>query len=504
MRNKGFFISTFFMFLILLNNLSGQVFDNQLYLRFAGGTAKLIGGEEDYSTFRALGAFKAGYYFNQKIGLELEAGYGFVTVRDKDQHLEILSHVVENSDYPYRTILIPYSVNVRYNLTKDRTWIPYLLAGPGLMQWEAVNTDSSRVVFSGSNLMANLGGGFEWEWSRFLALDFYVGYQHIFNQKKDMSGLSELGMAPDVQSGNLTFGIGFTIRFGGDVDSDGDGIIDRKDKCPHLAEDFDGFEDDDGCPDFDNDQDSLPDSVETNTGIYINETDTGTDPNSWDTDNDGLSDYDEIYVYKTNPLHPDTDGDKLTDGDEVNKYNTNPNLADSDGDGLSDYDEIFVHHTDPVNPDTDGDGIVDGKDKCPLEPENYNGYMDEDGCPDEKPEIIFKKKAPLVLEGVQFKSGSTDLTEEAKQTIQKVVRSLKDYPEVHLEISGHTDNIGSRANNIKLSKQRADAVKDYIVSQGIASGRLRAIGLGPDHPIATNSTPEGRAQNRRIEFYRTK
>lgn len=489
---------------LFANPLQSQIFDNQLYLRFAGGTSKLIGGEEDYSTFRGLADFNVGYYFNQTWGLELDSGYGYVTIRDKDQPLEVLSHIMENSDYPYRTLLIPYSVNLRFNLVKERSWIPYLIGGLGMLQWEVSNTDSSSTIISGSNFMANLGGGFEWEWSRTLAMDFFVRYRHIFNQQQDMSGLSELGKAPDVQSGNLTFGIGFSLRFGGYSDSDGDGISDKKDKCPHKKEDFDGFEDKDGCPDFDNDEDSLPDSVETNTGVYSNEKDTGTDPNSFDTDGDGLNDYEEIYTHKSNPVLSDTDGDKLNDGDEITKFNTSPILADTDGDGINDYDELNIYNTDPANPDTDGDGFMDGKDKCPLEPENYNGFKDDDGCPDEKPEIVFKKKSPLVLEGVQFASGSTSLSEEAKKTIRKVVQSLKDYPEVHLEISGHTDNVGSRAGNIKLSKQRADAVKEYIVSQGISASRLRAIGLGPDHPIASNSTPEGRGKNRRIEFYRTK
>ncbi|MCK4695188.1 MAG: OmpA family protein, partial [Candidatus Cloacimonetes bacterium] len=171
---------------------------------------------------------------------------------------------------------------------------------------------------------------------------------------------------------------------------------------------------------------------------------------------------------------------------------------------LNDGDEVLIHKTDPTNADTDGDGILDGVDKCPLEPETFNGYQDEDGCPDKKPEIIFKKKAPIILEGVTFKVGSSELKDEAKLVLDKVVRTLKDYSEMHLEISGHTDNTGSRALNMKLSRRRAESVRRYLINQGIEGHRLRAIGLGPDHPVTSNKTKEGRSKNRRIEFFRTK
>lgn len=90
------------LFLFFFNLLFGQISDNQFYLRFAGGTSKLIGGEEDYSTFRALGNFNMGYFFTKRLGVELDAGYGFVTIRDKGQALEVLSHIMEDSVFPIR------------------------------------------------------------------------------------------------------------------------------------------------------------------------------------------------------------------------------------------------------------------------------------------------------------------------------------------------------------------------------------------------------------------
>lgn len=495
----------FLMMILISSNVFAQIFQRQIFTGLHNNATKLIGGEEDDSTVRILSEFNGGYYFTRKIGVGIEFGYGFVTVRDKNQFAEVMSHLVSKEDAPFKTTFIPISVFGRYNLIKDQNWIPYLTGGMGMMMWNCENTDTSSKISSGNNFIANVGGGIEWEISRTVAIDFGVKYQRIFNQKEDMSGESTTDLGrPDVQTGNLSAGLGITLRFGGWRDSDGDGIEDKLDKCPFIPEDFDGFEDEDGCPDWDNDGDALSDSVETNTGIFISADSTGTDPNVADTDGDGLDDYEEIYTYKTNPTTVDSDADGLSDGDEINNYQTDPNSVDTDSDGLNDYEEIYTYQTDPRNADTDGDGFLDGDDKCPNEPETFNGFQDEDGCPDKKPEIVFEKKAPIVLEGVNFKIGSSELTDAAKTVLGKVVRTLNDYKEMHLEISGHTDSSGSRALNMKLSRKRAESVRRFLINQGIEEYRLRAIGLGPDHPVTTNKTKAGRAKNRRIEFFRTK
>ncbi|MDA3813366.1 MAG: OmpA family protein [Candidatus Cloacimonetes bacterium] len=504
------------MIVLVSSNVFAQIFQRQIFTGLHGNATKLIGGEEDDSTVRVLGEFNGGYYITRKIGVGIEAGYGFVTVRDKDQLLEVMSHIIEKEDAPFKTTFIPISVFGRYNLIQDQNWIPYLTAGMGVMMWNCENTEaytdkdtllveSGTELFSSNNFMASIGGGIEWEISRTVALDFGVKYQKIFNQTQDMSGESTTNLGrPDVQSGNLSAGFGITLRFGGWRDSDGDEIEDKLDKCPFIPEDFDDFEDEDGCPEWDNDGDALADSVETNTGTFINADSTGTDPNVADTDMDEVNDYDEVYTYKTDPLSVDTDADSLGDGEEINNYLTDPNSMDTDGDNLNDGDEIFTHQTDPLNADTDGDGFLDGVDKCPLEPETFNGFQDADGCPDKKPEIVFEKKSPIILDGVNFKVGSSELTDGAKNILGKVVRTLKDYKDMYLEISGHTDSSGSRALNMKLSRNRAESVRRYLINQGIEEFRLRAIGLGPDHPVMSNKTKAGRAKNRRIEFFRTK
>ena len=152
----------------------------------------------------------------------------------------------------------------------------------------------------------------------------------------------------------------------------------------------------------------------------------------------------------------------------------------------------------PQPKDTDGDGIPDVRDKCPNEPETFNNYQDEDGCPDEVPAEV--KKFTGVIEGINFKTGSSEILAGSYVLLDRAVKVLQDYRDVNLEISGHTDSRGKADYNRDLSQRRADSVKTYFVQRGIASTRLQSIGYGPTRPIADNKTSSGRATNRRTEF----
>jgi len=215
-------------------------------------------------------------------------------------------------------------------------------------------------------------------------------------------------------------------------DKDGDGISDSDDGCPELAEDFDEFEDDDGCPDLDN-------------------------------DGDGVADVED----KCPMDREDKDGFQ-------------------DEDGCPEFDN-------------DNDGIKDDSDRCPDQGEVVNGFKDEDGCPDEVPQ---PPKKTFVLEGVNFESGKTTITTDSHVSLMKVVDIMETFPETKFEIVGHTDDVGNKIKNKELSKGRADAVKAFLVEKGISEDRLTTDGKGQDQPVASNKTAEGRAKNRRIEFYR--
>ncbi len=250
-----------------------------------------------------------------------------------------------------------------------------------------------------------------------------------------------------------------------DLDNDGDGLPDKSDMCPDLAEDYDSYQDGDGCPDLDNDQDGIPDIKDKCPN----------EPEDFDgdQDDDGCPD-----------LVKDSDNDGVPD--ELDRCP----LQAEDFDGYQDDDGC-------PDLDNDLDGIPDAVDKCPNQPETFNGVDDEDGCPDAKE--IGKQ---FVLRGISFESGSAALTPDSYTVLDQVVASMTAYPEARLEIRGHTDSQGPANFNLELSQRRAESVRQYLIKGGIDPARLTAIGVGEEEPIASNATPDGRAQNRRIEFRR--
>ncbi|PKN72067.1 MAG: hypothetical protein CVU50_08775 [Candidatus Cloacimonetes bacterium HGW-Cloacimonetes-3] len=237
------------------------------------------------------------------------------------------------------------------------------------------------------------------------------------------------------------------------------------------------------------------------------------DPNTIDTDGDGLMDVDEINKYKTDPKKVDTDGDGLNDYVEVMQYKTNPLNPDTDGDGLNDYVEVMQYKTDPLNPDTDGEGLNDYVEVMqyktnPLLADTDKGSVDdatevrENKNPlDPKDDVLdLKKGASFSLEGVLFETGKATLLPVSITILEKAYTALAANPEVKIIIIGHTDNVGTDANNQSLSQRRADSVKNWLVTKGIDTNRIKTLGKGESEPRATNDTAAGRTLNRRIEF----
>lgn len=150
--------------------------------------------------------------------------------------------------------------------------------------------------------------------------------------------------------------------------------------------------------------------------------------------------------------------------------------------------------------DTDQDKLADIDDECPEDPETYNGYQDEDGCPDQIPEprtTCFGPPFPSIF----FADGGARLGAEQRDELDKTIEVLQQYPDLRVELRGHTDSRGSQSANLEFARQRAEAVKRYLVRHGIAADRVETRAIGGLEPIATNDTREGRANNRRVEFW---
>jgi OmpA-OmpF porin, OOP family len=180
--------------------------------------------------------------------------------------------------------------------------------------------------------------------------------------------------------------------------------------------------------------------------------------------------------------------------------------ADSDGDGISDDKDRCPGTPQGVTVDmvgcpvdSDKDGVPDYKDQCPGTLAGTK--VDAKGCPLPKPTLgKVTATGTYVFKDIQFESNKSNLKSSSFATLNNMAEALKARPDMKVEIQGHTDSRGKHDYNVGLSQKRAETVKAYLVSRGVDSERLVPRGYGPDHPIASNSTTEGRATNRRVEF----
>jgi len=289
-------------------------------------------------------------------------------------------------------------------------------------------------------------------------------------------------------------------EFKGCPDKDGDKIADKDDLCPDLAGDL-KFK---GCPDRDNDSiiDPKDDCPDTPGIAAFN--------GCPDTDGDGIKDDEDACPDVPGPLVnqgcPDTDNDGIFDfldgcpemyGPKENKGCPWP---DTDNDGLLDKDDDCPYLAGPIKnkgcpfQDTDNDGVLDKDDDCP----NTVGPISNKGCP------VIEKEVEEILktafDNLEFETGKDIIKQASLPSLTELAEVLKKKSAWGLQISGHTDNVGDDQKNLILSKKRAEAVKAFMVSQGIDAARLSTLFFGETMPIATNDTPEGRQKNRRVEM----
>ncbi|HZS41305.1 MAG TPA: OmpA family protein [Polyangia bacterium] len=285
-------------------------------------------------------------------------------------------------------------------------------------------------------------------------------------------------------------------------DRDGDGIKDDVDKCPDDPEDFDDFEDEDGCPDPDNDRDGIPDKddkcpnePETKNGF---EDEDGC-PDSLDLDRDGDGIPDRIDKCPDDP--EDKDGFEDEDGcpDPDNDKDGIPDVDDlcpndpEDKDGFEDQDGC-------PDPDNDKDRILDKDDKCPNEPETYNGFEDEDGCPD-KGRVLLRRGKLEILDKIYFETAKAIIKPISYPILNAIVATLKGNPQILLlEVQGHADERGDDDYNMRLTEDRAAAVKTYLTEHGVEADRLQSHGYGETKPVCPQHNESCWSKNRRVEF----
>ena len=306
-------------------------------------------------------------------------------------------------------------------------------------------------------------------------------------------------------------------------DRDGDGINDKADACPDAPEDKDGDRDADGRPDVDIDGDGVEDCV-PGCPLLPTKDAAGNDvpppvcdsctvgaPELVMEDKDGFEDEDGC---------PEVDNDKDGILDNVDSC---PNEAgpletkgcpDRDGDGFGDPedkcpDEAGIDQlaTNPERhgcprPDTDEDGFFDDEDGCPKEPGVRNDAdPSKNGCPKKFKLIVIKKDKIEIKQQVQFDTGKASIKPISARLLAEVGEAINSSNLSKVTVEGHTDNVGDDSFNMRLSQDRANSVRDWLVDkEGVDRAILEAVGFGEDVPIASNRTKAGRAQNRRVEF----
>src|SRR6184192_895098 len=294
------------------------------------------------------------------------------------------------------------------------------------------------------------------------------------------------GFAGGDWAGHVVGSLGLSVftRSGPAADTDSDGVPDQRDVCPDTP--LGAATDARGCP-TDSDHDGVYDGLDRCPSTPVG---ASVDSKGCPADADGDGVLDGLDQCPSTPAGAlvdsvgcplDADKDGVPDG--LDKCPNTPPGAEVDDVGCQRFK------------DSDGDGVDDTKDRCPGTPTGTR--VDAAGCP-----ILFTpERTPVILRGVIFETGKSALKPESFTVLDIVAQSLNANPDIRIEIAGYTDNTGAAATNARLSQARAEAVRAYLATRGVAPNRMTAKGYGPANPIAPNTTAAGHGQNRRVELH---
>jgi len=450
---------------------------------------------------------RAGYNITDRIAIEAGFRYDILSGRMEGTQLE-------GDDYikGYTLLLGPV-----YRLKERDSWLigkwqPFLKGDIG---YRKMNNGLAYAVKSydpafGCEVAVGMEKG---------PVDIRFGYAYYkLKQKENVIGFNPAGSSSDLGLSGLFCEVTYRFSFGKhktdeikepetkapeikENDSDHDGVPDSQDTCPQTPVGL--TVDSKGCP-LDEDHDGVPDSLDTCPQT----------PADLTVDSKGC------------PLDDDHDG--VPDALDTCPQTPVGFKVDSKGCPFDDDNDYVINEVDecPDTPagigvdskgcpaDADKDGVSDGRDACPDTPagvkvddqgcpvdsdkDGIADYLDQ--CPDTPEAAIVDPRGCWRLEGVSFDSGRFDIKPDMYGKLDALIIVLAKNPGIKVQIQGYTDDQGNAEMNRILSLNRANAIRDYLVKQGIAKERLTAKGFGKDMPAATNDTPEGRLKNRRVEL----
>ncbi|MDZ4724086.1 MAG: OmpA family protein [candidate division Zixibacteria bacterium] len=496
--------------IVTLSGTSVSAHDYRFTLGARGGIVKIDGGK--------LFGFDDGRSLGGQLGLRLGNQWEIEFSYDQMQVDAVISDTLA---FAPNSSLVSELFASRFGVTLQRFLLSYenrinlkLGIGAGLSDWEQTRApDNSRLSvlsknsqptdFAASELFASASAGLDLHVTSFLSLgvsaqaDYLTGagadFESDFNSKRDRwiySGLGQLNFhfghrgpkqdewksdeawkdkretekennekviasqtkKPDKKSSQSQAPAN---RAASARDGDGDGVADETDTC--LDTRWGTLVDKSGCP-VDTDRDGIPDGLDDCPGT-TSEAKSMVDIHGcpYDTDADGVADY----------------GDNCVNS-------TLGSVVDENG----------------CSVDSDGDGVSDGLDDCPGTLPNIQ--VDANGCID-----LAVFAAPMVLH-IDYLSGSFEIDPRSKERIKKLSGLLILVPTIKLEINGYTDDIGPEPANRQLSERRANRLRDYLITLGVAAERIKTFGRGESNFMASNQNANGRAKNRRIEiiFYK--
>ena len=402
----------------------------------------IINNSDDLIKYQSWNQDIAGLRIN--LGRYIKSGFVFMTdvtlntIKEKDKD--------SGEEFSYVSVDGMFKYNLTSSSTQLNTLDPYISAGAGYTWFDQIGK---------ANL--NAGAGLNIWITDFFGINVQSIYKYATN---------DYGINHFQHSGGIIF------KFGG-IDTDKDGIFDNEDECPNNF----GLIQFNGCPDSDGDgiEDSLDECPLAAGPIALN----------------GCPDDDGDGVANKNDECPQQIGNIYTKG-----------CPDKDKDGVADKFDQCPDIPGAINnkgcpwPDIDKDGVLDKDDECP----NQMGPIENKGCPYPKLSQRAGEIMDTYAKTILFDLGKADLKPSSYDLLNNVVTIMKVHKQEKFHIAGHTDNTFTKEFNLGLSKDRANTVRNYLISRGINPSRLTAKGYGEEKPVRSNDTNEGRKENRRVEI----